>query len=125
MAITNFFIRRPCIAIITPYVILLILSVIAFSQQMFDVYIGQEDSLVFSDPIIIDDNIIKIAKDDLNRKEAKIDKLREDELEDQVRYEKSPMTSVLMLYEDVSTTAESKLYGLLNKESIIKVVEME
>jgi hypothetical protein len=125
MAITNFFIRRPCIAIITPYVILLILSVIAFSQQMFDVYIGQEDSLVFSDPIIIDDNIIKIAKDDLNRKEAKIDKLREDELEDQVRYEKGPMTSVLMLYEDVSTTAEGKLYGLLNKESIIKVVEME
>lgn len=35
------------------------------------------------------------------------------------------MTRVFMLYEDVSTTPEGELFGLLNKESILKVIEME
>jgi len=49
---------------------------------MFDIYLGQEDSLVFGDPMIIDKSIIDTADETLNRKTAKIDKKREEMLED-------------------------------------------
>jgi hypothetical protein len=105
MALTNFFIRRPCIAIITPYIILLILSVISVAAGMFNLgdITSQDDGLIMGDPIVIDHNIVRIAVDDLNRKESKIDKVKEDLLANQVRYEFEMMESpVILLYENKS-----------------------
>lgn len=55
------------------------MAFVAISADMFDLYFdGQDDGLVMSDPIVMDTNIIKEAPDDLNIKEAKVEKKRDD-----------------------------------------------
>lgn len=122
MQLTNFFIKRPCVAICVPYFLLIVFAVIAFTQNMFDVYMeGQDDGLVMSDPIVIDSNIIKEASATLNKKEAGVEKKREDQLKSQVRYETSGFNTIFMLYEAVSDSE----FGLLDLKAVKSIISLE
>ena len=90
---------------------------------MFNVYMdGRDDSLIMSDSIVIENNIINLAPDYLNKEEAEIDKKREDELKNKVRYESGRFNSIIVLY---SNTAEDDEYGLLNVKHMKSVIDLE
>jgi hypothetical protein len=81
MPLTDFFVKRPCVSICTPYILLIILAVVAFAGEMFNIGFERDDSNLVNDhKIVIDTDIVKYADKQLNREEAKIDKLREDML---------------------------------------------
>jgi len=114
MPLTDFFVRRPCISILTPYFLLIIFAVIAFAGGMFNLNFENDDaSLVNSDPIVIDRDIVRLANKQLNRDQAKIDELKEKAVENQVRYESKP--PILIIYENKNTEKT----GLLTKKTIM------
>lgn len=122
MPLTNFFVRRPCVSIIVPYVILIIIAIIAFSAEMFNINFERDDSnLVNDDPIVIDNDIVTYAKDHLNREEAQIDKKRKEVLKDQVRYEAGGLNTILIIYENKS----ADLTGLITKKHIQNIIKLE
>lgn len=122
MALTNFFVRRPCISIITPYILLIIFTVIAIAGEMFSIGFERDDSNLVNDhKIVIDADIVTYADKHLNRVEAQIDKKREDMLKEQIRYETGGLETILFVYENKSSEVE----GLLAKKNIEKIIKLE
>jgi hypothetical protein len=122
MALTNFFVRRPCISIITPYILLIIFAVIAFAGEMFSIGFERDDSnLVNDDQIVIDHDIVRYADKHLNRAEAQIDKKREDLLKEQIRYESGGLETILIVYENTS----NDLPGLISKKNVETIIKLE
>jgi len=122
MAITNFFIRRPCVSIITPYVLLVIFAVITFAAGFIELSFEQDDSgLVNDDPMVVERDMIRFAHKNLNREEEGIDDARDKLLEDQVRYETGGFNRILLIYEE----KEAGPLGLLTKSVIETIIKVE
>jgi len=122
MTITNLFINRPWAMICVPYLILVIFAVIAFSQGMFDVNTEtQDDGLLLSHPILMNDNIIKMAGDSLG--ENIIEKEAEEELSEKLRHKFVPfMGTTFVLYQNIDKTSP---HGLWDIKYVNKMVDME
>jgi hypothetical protein len=113
MAITNFFIRRPCVSIITPYVLLVLFAFVTFAAEFITLSFEQDDSgLVNDDPIVVQNDMIKYGKDNLFRDESGVDDKKEKMLENQVRYKSEGFNRILVIYESETDA----ITGLLSKE---------
>ena len=97
MTVTNAFIDHPCKMICIPYLVLFVFAFIAFYFGMFDISTGQEDSLLLSDPILIEREMISKSGDYIGTEE--IAKEEEEMLRDRLRYRAGRRGTVYMLYQ--------------------------
>lgn len=122
MKITNLFIDHPCKMICIPYLALFVFGFIAFSNGMFDIATANnDDSLLLSDPILMDDNMIKLSADYLGT-EA-IAKENEEKMKDKYRHSSSGFLSIgFVLYQN---TDVNNKYGLLKKQYLSQILHLE
>jgi len=120
-ALTSFFYRRPCISIWTPYIILLLMTVIVQLTDYFKMALQDDSWLVNDDDKVRHRDMVKLAKWELNRKAAGIDSKQEKLEENQVRFESGGMEQILVIYEDKSGRAT----GIFDKDTVVKIIELE
>ena len=81
---------------------------------------NNEDNLLLSDPILIESNIVKLSGDYLGI-EA-LEKAKEDELKEKYRHAAAGFGSIgFILYQNT----DDNQYGLLKKEYLTKIVDLE
>ena len=92
---------------------------------MFNVYMdGQDDSLIMSDPIVIQNNILTLASDFLNKKESGVNKKREEEVATKVRYIDDRWNKIYLLYSSINGESDPT-YGLLSKKHLSTIIDLE
>lgn len=120
-ALTSFFYQRPCISIWTPYILLFIFTAIISQSGYFDIAMMDDAWLINDDVKVINKDMVTLAKWELNRRKAGIDDKKESLEANQVRFETTDLSRVLIIYENKG----SHPGGLMNKESIKKIMELE
>ena len=99
--LTNFFYKRQCIAIITPYIFMVLFAGITFLDPKVYKMDFMDDSWLINDNIkVVNRDILNVAKWELNRKEAGIDTLKDKLEESQVRFEAGPLNTILLMYQN-------------------------
>ena len=120
--LTSFFAKRPCIAIITPYVLLIIFAVITIMGDVFKMDLMDDSWLINDHQKVVNRDIMNVVQYGLNRKEAKIDAKKEELEADQVRFGTTGLNTILVMYDDKDKTSAG---GLLSKKTMQKVIEIE
>jgi hypothetical protein len=102
---------------------MLLMSVVVVMSDYFVISITDDSWYINDDDKLIHRDMIKLAHWELNRKSAGIDD-KKDELElNQVRFSSEGMfgTDIMIIYEDNT----SALGGLMNKDTIMKIIAFE
>jgi hypothetical protein len=122
LKITEFFVRRPCISIITPYILLVILGGIAVMTDMMG-FATMDDSWLLNDhEKVINRDIMKVSNWELNREKSGLDDAKKLEEGNWVRFKSNPeMNSILMMYEDKTGGPA----GLLTKAAFKNIIQFE